>query len=87
MPRASATCRCPRCKKRFKVLADEYGDHPCPRCGCGPDRVPHRKPKCHYCEGTDTVHQIAGFWFCFDCLPRAREKGASYWTRMAEAQI
>jgi len=27
---------CPKCKKRFKVLADEYGSHQCPKCGYHP---------------------------------------------------
>ena len=28
-----ATCICLRCGCWFYVLADEYADHPCPRCG------------------------------------------------------
>ena len=36
--RASATCRCPACGRTFRVLADEYGDHSCPRCGHDPER-------------------------------------------------
>ena len=27
------TCTCPRCRRRFAVLPDEYGEHPCPSCG------------------------------------------------------
>ena len=27
---------CPKCKKRFQVLADETGSHPCPKCGYHP---------------------------------------------------
>ena len=27
---------CPKCYYAFKVLADEYGTHPCPRCGYFP---------------------------------------------------
>jgi PHP family Zn ribbon phosphoesterase len=33
-----ATCQCPKCTYRFKVLDDEYGDHPCPRCGYHPEQ-------------------------------------------------
>ena len=29
--------RCPRCGDSWRELADEQGDHDCPRCG-GPDR-------------------------------------------------
>ena len=36
--RASATCLCPACGRTFRVLADEYGDHACPRCGHDPRR-------------------------------------------------
>jgi DNA-directed RNA polymerase subunit RPC12/RpoP len=32
-----ATCKCPKCKGRFQVLDDEYGDHPCPNCGYHPE--------------------------------------------------
>jgi len=32
----SAVCRCSKCGKRFRVLADEVGDHSCPRCGFTP---------------------------------------------------
>ncbi len=39
---ASATCRCHRCGRCFKVLADEYGDHPCPRCKFKPGDVVNR---------------------------------------------
>ena len=43
------------------------------------------RPKCHYCGETENLErQIAGFWFCFDCLQRAEAKGGYYWTRMAE---
>jgi ribosomal protein L37AE/L43A len=43
-------------------------------------------PKCYYCERRDNIErQICGFWFCFWCLPRALEKGAYYWARMAGA--
>lgn len=33
MARESSTCVCPHCGRVFKVLADEWGDHPCPKCG------------------------------------------------------
>ena len=33
-----AICRCSRCGQQFMVLADEYGQHPCPRCGFHPGR-------------------------------------------------
>lgn len=29
----SRVCECPRCRRRFRVPDDEYGDHPCPKCG------------------------------------------------------
>jgi hypothetical protein len=35
--RETATQRCSRCGRRFAVLADEAGDHPCPRCGLAPE--------------------------------------------------
>jgi Zn finger protein HypA/HybF involved in hydrogenase expression len=35
--RESASQRCPRCRKSFRTLADEVGDHPCPYCGYDPD--------------------------------------------------
>lgn len=31
-----ATNRCSQCGKQFRTLADECGDHPCPRCGLEP---------------------------------------------------
>lgn len=40
--------------------------------------------KCRMCEREDNlVHQLCGFWFCFWCWPRAREKGAYYWACIA----
>ncbi len=33
--RESAFCRCPRCHKGFRVLADELTGAECPRCGYG----------------------------------------------------
>jgi Zn ribbon nucleic-acid-binding protein len=34
--------RCPRCRRRFRVLEDEIGMHDCPHCGYGeqPDDEP-----------------------------------------------
>ena len=32
-PERVATWACPGCKRRWRVLKDEYGDHPCPHCG------------------------------------------------------
>jgi len=32
----TATYTCPKCRTRIQVLADEYGDHPCGRCGWEP---------------------------------------------------
>jgi len=44
------------------------------------------RPKCWYCEREDDLQQqIGGFWFCFRCLPRAEEKGASFWVRLYSA--
>ena len=37
MMRASATQRCPNCKRTFRVLEDEQGQHECPHCGYGPE--------------------------------------------------
>lgn len=37
--------------------------------------------KCWYCE-RESYQQFGGFEFCFWCLPRARERGASYWLRL-----
>lgn len=38
---------------------------------------------CYYCERNDDLErQIAGFWFCFWCLPRALAKGSHYWTQL-----
>jgi uncharacterized Zn finger protein (UPF0148 family) len=31
------TNTCPRCRCVFRVPADEWGEHPCPRCGWEPD--------------------------------------------------
>jgi ribosomal protein L37AE/L43A len=42
--------------------------------------------RCHTCDSAkDLERQIAGFWFCFHCLPAAVEKGAAYWTRLYAA--
>jgi PHP family Zn ribbon phosphoesterase len=32
-----STCTCPRCRRRFNVLDDEEGQHPCPGCGYEPE--------------------------------------------------
>jgi predicted RNA-binding Zn-ribbon protein involved in translation (DUF1610 family) len=32
-----ASSRCPCCGALIRTLADEAGDHDCPRCGYGPD--------------------------------------------------
>jgi ribosomal protein S27AE len=32
----SSKQRCPRCHRRFVVLADEEGQHSCPYCGYSP---------------------------------------------------
>jgi hypothetical protein len=37
MTNDTATYRCPQCNSTIRVLADEYGDHPCPKCGWEPD--------------------------------------------------
>jgi Zn finger protein HypA/HybF involved in hydrogenase expression len=63
MCRESATCRCSKCGQQFKTLADEYMDHPCPRCGYHPSQeadfctvcgasIPHRKGEgtCPACD-------------------------------------
>lgn len=33
----TATLRCPRCKRSFRVLEDERFDHHCPNCGPNED--------------------------------------------------
>lgn len=33
-----STQRCPKCRKQFKVLAGEEGEHCCPRCGYHPSQ-------------------------------------------------
>ena len=40
-----ATNRCPRCKRQFQTLDDEYGDHPCPRCGYHPSQDDEENPE------------------------------------------
>ena len=41
---------------------------------------------CRLCDRTDDLEQqFCGFWFCFACLPRALELGASYWSRLYRA--
>ena len=37
MSRAGVGQRCRRCGYAFRVLEDEQGMHPCPRCGPEPD--------------------------------------------------
>lgn len=39
--------RCPRCGHCFTVLADEYGTHPCPKCGYEP--VPFEEGESEKC--------------------------------------
>ncbi len=34
-----ATNTCPRCKLTFRVLADESGEHECPRCHWTPEEA------------------------------------------------
>lgn len=34
--RETATYTCPECRYQIRTLADEYGDHACPRCGWEP---------------------------------------------------
>lgn len=36
MNRAVATQRCPECRRKFQVLADEADMHECPSCGYHP---------------------------------------------------
>jgi rRNA maturation endonuclease Nob1 len=31
--------RCPKCRRSFRVLADESGQHECPSCGYAPWHV------------------------------------------------
>jgi Zn ribbon nucleic-acid-binding protein len=35
----SAGQRCPKCRRSFRVLADESGQHECPSCGYAPWHV------------------------------------------------
>lgn len=40
--------------------------------------------RCAMCDTHENIEQqLAGFDFCFYCLPKAQEKGASYWWRLA----
>jgi rRNA maturation endonuclease Nob1 len=39
MRRESAGQRCPNCRRCFRVLADESGQHECPACGYAPWHV------------------------------------------------
>ncbi len=34
-----AANKCPRCKRVFQTLDDEYGEHDCPYCGLRPEDV------------------------------------------------
>lgn len=52
---SSATIRCPRCKHRFKVMADERDMHACPSCGYdGKDsgEDDDEEPPCAVCGGS-----------------------------------
>jgi Zn ribbon nucleic-acid-binding protein len=35
----SAGQRCPKCRRSFRTLADEAGQHECPHCGYAPWHV------------------------------------------------
>lgn len=54
------TCTCPRCRRRFAVLADEYGEHPCPGCGYEPGMHIPRDPNCRcvMCRGDVDVELV-----------------------------
>lgn len=39
MERESATERCPKCRRQFRVLTDEVNDHDCPYCGYTREQV------------------------------------------------
>lgn len=41
--------------------------------------------RCYTCGGDQVEHQLGGFWFCFHCIDRARERGASYWRKLYRA--
>jgi len=41
----AATNRCPECGCVFRTMDDEFGMHPCPRCGY----FPHKTVKCAGC--------------------------------------
>ena len=44
------------------------------------------KRRCRgYGRADNLERQLCGFWFCFWCLPRAIEKGASHWRRLYHA--
>jgi ribosomal protein S27AE len=36
MRHESAGQRCPKCRRSFRTLADEAGQHECPHCGYAP---------------------------------------------------
>ena len=48
----SASNCCPNCNHTFRTLADEWGTHPCPRCGFGyqDERLDGEKPYCPECD-------------------------------------
>ena len=48
--------RCPRCRATFRVLADEYGMHECPRCGYHPSTHPDED------EPDETVRPKRPLW-------------------------
>jgi ribosomal protein S27AE len=62
----SAGQRCPNCRRSFRALADESGQHECPSCGYAPWHVDEQEEdddvcghgigfdqSCEACEGRD----------------------------------
>lgn len=61
MERESASCRCPHCKKSFRMLDDEVACAECPNCGYhGHDDDEEPDVHTHVCE------QCGQRWDCTD---------------------
>jgi hypothetical protein len=49
MDNEASVQRCPSCRTTFRTLADEAGQHACPRCG-------FTGHECEYCGGTPATY-------------------------------
>jgi hypothetical protein len=72
---------CTQCGRDITPEESEKNGGTCLKCIAVPN-----PPSCHTCGTTENLErQIGGFWFCFDDLPAAVQKGASYWIRLYRA--